>query len=124
MEEVRIDKWLWMVRLFKTRSIATEACKSGRITIDQVAVKPSRMVREGLTVMVSQPPITKTIAIKGIPRGRVGAKLVTLYLDDQTPEREYEKLQFLKEMKTEWRSRGSGRPTKKERREIDRLKED
>ena len=124
MEEIRIDKWLWAVRLYKTRSIATEACKTGRIKIDGIAVKPSRTIRKGTIIEVFQPPMQKTIEVKELLKNRVGAKLVENYIVDHTPEEEYEKLQMIKEMRTEWRNRGTGRPTKKERRDIDRLKSD
>jgi len=124
LEEIRIDKWLWAVRLYKTRSIATEACKTGRIKIDGIAVKPSRTIRKGTIIEVFQPPMQKTIEVKELLKNRVGAKLVENYIVDHTPEEEYEKLQMIKEMRTEWRNRGTGRPTKKERRDIDRLKSD
>jgi ribosome-associated heat shock protein Hsp15 len=124
LEEIRIDKWLWAVRLYKTRSIATEACKAGRIKIDGVAVKPSRTIHKGTIIEVFQPPMQKTIEVKELLKNRVGAKLVELYIVDHTPEEEYEKLQMIKEMRTEWRNRGTGRPTKKDRRDIDRLKSD
>jgi ribosome-associated heat shock protein Hsp15 len=124
LEEIRIDKWLWAVRLYKTRSIATEACKTGRIKIDGIAVKPSRNIRRGTIIEVFQPPMQKKIEVKELLKNRVGAKLVENYMIDHTPEEEYEKLQMIKEMKTEWRNRGTGRPTKKERRDIDRLKSD
>lgn len=124
MEEIRIDKWLWAVRLYKTRSIATEACKAGRIKIDGVAVKPSRTIHKGTIIEVFQPPMQKTIEVKELLKNRVGAKLVENYIVDHTPEEEYEKLQLIKEMRTEWRNRGTGRPTKKDRRDIDRLKSD
>jgi ribosome-associated heat shock protein Hsp15 len=124
LEEIRIDKWLWAVRLYKTRSIATEACKTGRIKIDGIAVKPSRNIRKGTIIEVFQPPMQKKIEVKELLKNRVGAKLVENYMIDHTPEEEYEKLQMIKEMKTEWRNRGTGRPTKKERRDIDRLKSD
>lgn len=124
MDEIRIDKWLWAVRLYKTRSIATEACKSGRIKIDDQPVKPSRTIKKGTIIEVSIPPMTKTVEVKEILKNRVGAKLVENYLIDRTPAEEYEKLEMLREMKTEWRDRGAGRPTKKERRDIERLKLD
>jgi len=124
LEEIRIDKWLWAVRLYKTRSIATEACKAGRIKIDGVAVKPSRTIHKGTIIEVFQPPMQKTIEVKELLKNRVGAKLVENYIVDHTPEEEYEKLQLIKEMRTEWRNRGTGRPTKKDRRDIDRLKSD
>lgn len=122
MDEIRIDKWLWAVRLYKTRSIATEACRTGRIKIDDVPVKPSRTIKRGNIIEVSIPPMTKTVEVKEILKNRIGAKLVENYLIDRTPVEEYEKLEMIREMKTEWRDRGTGRPTKKERRDIERLK--
>ena len=124
MEEIRIDKWLWAVRLYKTRSQASDACKSGRVKIDGIQVKPSRTIKSGTTIVVSIPPIQRTIEVKNILKNRVGAKLVENYLIDHTPPEEYEKLVFIKEMKTEWRDRGTGRPTKRDRRDIEKLKDD
>ena len=123
MEEIRIDKWLWAVRLYKTRSQASEACKSGRVKVDGVQVKPSRTIKAGTKIVVSIPPIQRTVEVKNILKNRVGAKLVENYLTDLTPPEEYEKLVFIKEMKTEWRDRGTGRPTKRDRRDIEKLKE-
>jgi len=123
LEEIRIDKWLWAVRLYKTRSQASEACKSGRVKVDGVQVKPSRTIKAGTKIVVSIPPIQRTVEVKNILKNRVGAKLVENYLTDLTPPEEYEKLVFIKEMKTEWRDRGTGRPTKRDRRDIEKLKE-
>ena len=124
MEEIRIDKWLWAVRIYKTRSQASDACKSGRVKINGIQVKPSRTIKSGTTIVVSIPPIQRTIEVKNILKNRVGAKLVENYLIDHTPPEEYEKLVFIKEMKTEWRDRGTGRPTKRDRRDIEKLKDD
>ncbi len=124
MDEIRVDKWLWAVRLFKTRNKASEACKNGRIKIDDTPAKASRTIKKGAIIEVSIPPIKKTVEVKELLKNRVGAKLVENYLIDRTPEEEYEKLVFIKEMKTEWRDRGIGRPTKKDRREIEKLKKD
>jgi ribosome-associated heat shock protein Hsp15 len=121
-EVTRIDKWLWTVRLFKTRSQATDACRSGKVTIDDQPVKPSRDVHVGNVIVIRQSPLIKTIRVKELLNNRVGAKLVPEYMEDLTPEDEYAKLQMMKEINFEVRDRGIGRPTKKERRVIDRLK--
>lgn len=121
-EVARIDKWLWSVRLFKTRSQATEACRSGKITIDDQSMKPSREARIGDIIVIRQGPLTKTVQVKELLKSRVGAKLVPDYMVDLTPEEEYTKLQMMREVNFEIRDRGIGRPTKKERRIIDRLK--
>jgi len=118
----RIDKWLWSVRLYKTRSQATEACRSGKVTINDQALKPSREARIGDVVVLRQGPLTKTVQVKELLKSRVGAKLVPDYMVDLTPEEEYTKLQMTREVNFEIRDRGVGRPTKKERRIIERLK--
>jgi ribosome-associated heat shock protein Hsp15 len=118
----RIDKWLWSVRLYKTRSQATDACRSGKISIDDQPVKPSREVHIGDVIVIRQSPLIKTVRVKELLNSRVGARLVENYLDDLTPEEEYAKLKLLKEVNFEIRDRGVGRPTKKERRIIERLK--
>lgn len=122
-EGVRIDKWLWAVRLFKTRSLASEACRAGRITIDGVAAKPSRDLKPGDILVVGMGTLKRTIGVKALLTNRVSAKLVPEYLNDLTPPEEYERLQILKELSWERRPRGTGRPTKQERRSIDRLKD-
>ncbi len=114
----RIDKWLWAVRVYKTRSLATEACKSGKIKVDGVAVKPSREVREGMEIGVHAGPITRSLKVIKLLHNRVGAKLVGEYLHDLTPPEEYAKLKHAKEQPYR-RPRGAGRPTKKERRDMD-----
>lgn len=114
----RIDKWLWAVRVYKTRSLAIEACKSGKVKIDGVAVKPSREVREGMEIAVQIAPITRTLRVIKLLHNRVGAKLVNEYMQDLTPPEEYAKLELIKEQPFR-RARGAGRPTKKERRDMD-----
>ncbi len=118
----RIDKWLWMVRIYKTRSLATEECKKGRVKINESEVKPSKEIRIGNSISVRKPPITYTYIVKGIPKNRVGAKLVTDFLDNTTPEEELLKLEpgFLAFQGA--RKRGAGRPTKKERRSLDEIR--
>jgi len=122
MEEVRIDKWLWSVRIYKTRNLAIDACKAGKVKIDGNAVKPSRIVKEGDVISVSLGPLNKTIRVKQLLHNRISAKLVIDFLEDLTPAEEYERIEFMKEFNAERRERGIGRPTKKDRREIDRLK--
>lgn len=121
-EGLRIDKWLWAVRLFKTRSLASEACKSGKVSIGNIKVKPSREVKFEDVIVIHSTPMIRTVKVKGLTENRVSAKLVENYLEDLTPEEEYLKLKLKKEINYELRPRGLGRPTKKERRLIERLK--
>lgn len=122
-DNVRIDKWLWAVRVYKTRSMATTACRSGKVFIDGQVVKPSREVKEGDVVEVEiNPHFTRTLKVLQILSNRVGAKLVPEYAEDQTSEEEYNRLKKYNELNWERRDRGLGRPTKKDRRRIDRLK--
>lgn len=123
-DQVRIDKWLWAVRVFKTRSIATDACKKGRVTIDGQSAKPSRILKPGEIVKVRKNPVTYSYKVKQLIGKRVGAKLVPEYMEDITPASELEILEMQKNMSWFERERGTGRPTKKERRDIDRLKGD
>ncbi len=123
-EPVRIDKWLWAVRIFKTRSQASDACKAGKVKINGDAVKPSREVKVNETITISQPPMVKTVRVTSLLKNRVGARLVPGYLADLTPPEEYEKLKMMHELHFEYRDRGIGRPTKKQRRLIDYLKGD
>jgi ribosome-associated heat shock protein Hsp15 len=120
-EPVRIDKWLWAVRLFKTRTLATEECKKGRITIDGIAVKPSRIPKPGEVIKVRKNPVTYSYKVIGITGKRVGAKLVAEFCADITPPEELKILEIRAQMSTFDRDRGTGRPTKKERRDLDRL---
>lgn len=120
-KRVRIDKWLWTTRIFKTRSIATKECKSGKVKIGSDAVKPSREIDIGEVINIRQGMITKTVKVLEIPKSRVGAKLVENYLEDLTPEEEYAKLKAARDMHFVKRDRGKGRPTKKERRQMDDL---
>ena len=118
-EAVRIDKWLWAVRVFKTRTIASEACKKGRIIIDNNSVKPSRMIRVGEVVQVKKPPITYSFKVLDIAHKRMGAKLVPGFMENVTPSEEYEVLEMNKLSGFIDRQRGSGRPTKKDRRDLE-----
>lgn len=122
MEAIRIDKWLWSVRLFKTRSKASEACRKGNVKMDGKVVKASREISAGNIISIQQNPIVKTVEVKVAIKNRVGAKLVALNMIDLTPQSEYDKLKITAEMNPEWRERGAGRPTKKERRSITKLK--
>ena len=122
-EPVRIDKWLWAVRLFKTRTLATEECRKGRITIDGVAVKPSRVPKIGDIIKVRKNPVTYSYKVIGIIGKRVGAKLVQEFAIDITPPEELKNLEIKQQMGSIERDRGSGRPTKKDRRELDRFQD-
>lgn len=119
---MRIDKWLWALRLFKTRSLASEACRSGKIRIGEAPVKPSHVARPGDVVTVSHPLMIRTVRVVALTPNRVSAKLVTAFLEDLTPDSEYEKLRNSNKAGFEFRPRGLGRPTKRERREIEYLK--
>ncbi len=114
----RIDKFLWSVRLFKSRSIATEECKKGRILVGGQPVKPAFPVSPGATLTVRKPPVTYTYLVTGLPVSRVGAPLVGNYITDLTPPEEKDKLLAGKAVNG-FRPRGSGRPTKRERRELE-----
>ena len=120
----RIDKWLWAIRIYKTRTLATDACKAGKIKINGQAVKPSRELKLQEVITISQSPLTKTIRVKTLIHNRVSAKLVPDNAEDLTPAEEYEKLRLAHEVNGEQRDRGIGRPTKKQRRLIDILKKD
>ena len=115
----RIDKWLWAARIFKTRSIAVDAIKNGRVTIQGVNVKPSRMVKEGEVVSVRKPPVTYSFKILKTIEQRVGAKLLPEIYENMTPADQYELLEMNRISGFVDRQRGTGRPTKKERRALD-----
>lgn len=119
MNEARIDKWLWAARIFKTRSIAVDAIKNGRVTIQGVNVKPSRMVKEGEVVSVRKPPVTYSFKILKTIEQRVGAKLLPEVYENVTPPDQYELLEMNRISGFVDRQRGTGRPTKKERRALD-----
>ena len=122
MNSVRIDKWLWAVRVFKTRTQAADACKGGKVKMDGSNVKASREVKEGDIIDIQQGIIKKTLRVKVAAKNRVSAKLVPDLAEDKTPAEEYEKLDMLRQLNHEKRDRGAGRPTKRNRRDIDRLK--
>ncbi|MCK9617676.1 MAG: RNA-binding S4 domain-containing protein [Lentimicrobiaceae bacterium] len=118
---VRIDKWLWAVRIYKTRNQATEACKAGKVKWEEQNCKPSHEVKPGEIYTVQITPLTKTIRVLALLTNRVGAKLVPEYLEDLTPQAEYDKLKLPKETFFVLRDPRTGRPTKKERRDIEKL---
>jgi len=117
--EARLDKWLWAARIFKTRSIAADACKNGRITMSGVKQKASKMIKEGDIVDVRKPPITYSFKVLKAIQNRVGAKLVPEVLENVTAKEQLELLEMNRISGFVGRARGTGRPTKKERRELD-----
>lgn len=117
--EARIDKWLWAARIFKTRSIAADACKNGRVTIGGTTVKPSRPLKEGEVVSVKKPPITYSFRVLKCIEQRVGAKLLPEIYENVTDPKQYELLEMSRISGFVDRARGTGRPTKKERRALD-----
>ena len=121
---VRMDKWLWAARLFKTRSLAADAIKGGKVKVDGNPVKPSREVKEGDVIQVQIEQLHKVVQVKTVIKNRVSAKQVPEVYTDLTPKEEYERIEFMHAYKAEWRDRGAGRPTKKERRMIERMKDE
>lgn len=122
-QEVRIDKWLWAMRIYKTRTLATEACRKGRVTVnnDSNPVKAARTVKPGDTVHVRKPPVTYSFLIKAVCENRLGAKLVPEYLENVTPQDQYDLLEVVKISGFIDRRKGLGRPTKREGRELQRF---
>ena len=121
--EVRVDKWLWAMRVFKTRTIATEACKKGRVTVnnDPNPTKPARMVKVGDVVHVRKPPVTYSFKVLAVTENRLGAKLVPQYLENVTPQDQYDLLDVVKISGFVDRRKGLGRPTKREGRDLARF---
>lgn len=117
--DFRVDKWLWAVRIFKTRSLAAEACKKSKVYINGDIAKPSKMIKVDDVIEVKKSPILYRYRVKSLLKSRVGAKLVEDYLEDITPNQEVVKLDMIKLNMGGHRDRGAGRPTKKERRLID-----
>ena len=117
--EVRVDKYLWAMRIYKTRSIATDACKCGRVKMNGVELKPSRVFHVGDVFTVRKGPITYTYRILQRHNNRLGAKMVPEYLQDITPKEQLELLELARYAAQSGRDRGTGRPTKKDRREIE-----
>jgi len=116
---MRVDKYLWCIRYYKTRNIATEACKKGHVKINNASIKPSKPVFNGDKLTIRKNQINYQIEVLAIPSNRVGAKLVTIYRKDITPTEEFEKFELLKYSKDYYRKKGVGRPTKKDRRDIE-----
>jgi ribosome-associated heat shock protein Hsp15 len=124
IKPIRIDKFLWSVRIYKTRSIASYACRRGRIIINNVQVKPSRFVFRDEMIIIKKPPVVYTYRIIEPIENRVSAKLVKNYIQDLTPDEEKIKLEIGRAGFSSYREKGTGRPTKKERRNLDRFNDD
>lgn len=127
--EERIDKWLWAMRIFKTRTVATDSCKKGRVSVgtapdSAVVVKPSRLIKVGDTVHVRKPPITYSFRVKALTENRLGARLVPDYMENITPQAQYDLLDVVKISGFIDRRKGLGRPTKREGRELARFAEE
>ena len=120
-DTVRIDKWLWAVRLFKTRSLASEACRKGNVKVNNIEVKPSREITTGDEIRIRKNPVTYHYKVLNVTEKRMGAKLVPGFLEDITPTENLEIMEMQKYMQWSNREKGTGRPTKKERRDIDNL---
>lgn len=116
---MRVDKYLWCVRYYKTRNIATEAIKKGHVTVNNQVAKPSREVFPSDKIVLRKDQINYKITVLDVPQNRVGAKLVDMYRKDETPAEAFEHLELLKLSKEHYRAKGDGRPTKKDRRDID-----
>ncbi len=117
--EVRIDKWLWAVRLYKTRSLATEACKKGRVQIQGTALKPSRVVKTGDIIQIKHPPVVYSFKVLAPAQNRMNARLVPEFMENVTTADQLELIELGKLAAKTARERGTGRPTKKERRDMD-----
>ena len=120
-EEIRMDKWLFAVRLFKTRRQATEACRTGKVHLNDSPAKAAKPLRVGDTVSVRQSPVTRTLKVVGLTGRRVGAKLVADFSEDKTPPAELEKLRLAKHKNDDSGYKKSGRPSKRDRRLIHRF---
>ena len=121
-DSIRIDKWLWAVRFYKTRTQAADACKGGKVKMGGVNAKPSREVKVGDIIELHHNYIRRTVKVKVTTKNRVAAKLVPGLMEDLTPPEEFEKLEMMKQLNQEKRQRGTGRPTKKDRRTIEKIK--
>lgn len=122
--EERIDKWLWAMRIFKTRTIATDSCKKGRVSVgegDGVVIKPSRLIKVGDVVHVRKPPVVYSFRVKALTENRLGAKLVPDYMENITPKSQYDLLEIVKINGFIDRRKGLGRPTKREGRELSKF---
>lgn len=123
--EIRIDKWLWAVRVFKTRTIATEACKKGRVTMEKgIVVKPSRTIKVGDVINVRKSPVTYSFRVLALTENRLGAKLVPEYMENITPQSQLDLLEIVKISGFIDRRKGLGRPTKREGRELAKFNEE
>lgn len=120
---VRIDKFLWAVRLFKTRSTASEACKKGRVSMDNQSIKSSRTIKVGDKISIRVPPIIRTYEVLDLAEKRMGAKLTPDFIKDITAPDQLETLELARLASSSGRNKGLGRPTKKDRRDIERLQE-
>jgi ribosome-associated heat shock protein Hsp15 len=116
---VRIDKWLWAIRIYKTRSLASEACRGGKVKINGQDIKPSKIVKIGDVYSISVDHITRTVKVIALTEKRLSPKLVDGIYEDLTPKEEYQKPILLKNFAFSRRNKGAGRPTKKERRDLD-----
>lgn len=122
--EVRIDKWLWAMRIFKTRTIATEACKKGRVSVGNAMAKPSRTIKVGDIIQVRKPPVTYSFKVLALTENRLGAKLVPEYMENVTLRSELDLLEVVKISGFVDRRKGLGRPTKREGRDLARFNEE
>ena len=120
---MRIDKYLWCIRIFKTRSLAAEVCKKNHVSINEHKSKPSKEVFGGEKIVVRKNQIDYQLEVIKLPKSRVGAKLAGLYYKDNTPEEAFKSNEMLKYAKDYYRKKGTGRPTKKDRRDIDEFKD-
>lgn len=121
---MRIDKYLWCIRYFKTRTIATTACKKGHVRINKEIVKPSREVYPQDLIELRKDQINYQLVVNDIPENRIGAKLVDIYRTDKTPKEQFEAQELLKLSKDYYRKKGVGRPTKKDRRDMDNFNDE
>jgi ribosome-associated heat shock protein Hsp15 len=119
--EIRMDKFLWAVRIFKTRTLAAEACAKGQVTINDLTVKPSRHVLVGEIMMVRKPPMVYTYRVLGLIHNRLSAEKAKEYIEELTPDEEFKKMELIRLQRNSIRDRGTGRPTKRDRRDIERF---
>lgn len=122
-DDLRIDKFLWAVRIYKTRTMAAEACAKGQVIINDVPVKPSRHPKVGEIIIVRKPPMVHTYEVFKLLHTRLSAEKVKEYITEVTPEEEFKKIEMMHLQRNAVRDRGTGRPTKKDRRDIDKLRE-
>jgi len=120
-EDLRIDKFLWAVRIYKTRTLAAEACAKGQVTISNMPVKPSRSVKLSEVFMIRKPPIVQTFKVLALVHNRLPAAKVKEYIEDLTPQEEFQKLEIMRLQQNAIRDRGTGRPTKRDRRDMERF---